>query len=164
MLLAKTHIELHNVRSSIERTKRVSDGLIKFGPFSLGLDGVLGFVPYAGPAYSAAAGLLLIADGVRARAALMVLMEMFVILAIDTAAPLLPKIGGITDALFAGHKWAADMLLKHMEETIYFEGNRADVAGSAEYRDLMARIRAGKEKRRVVFLGGKIRDSAAPAA
>ncbi|HYE45555.1 MAG TPA: DUF4112 domain-containing protein [Caulobacter sp.] len=160
MFLATTHIELHNVRTSIERTKRVSDGLIKLGPFSLGLDGILGFVPWAGSLYSGAAGLLLLWDGLRARATPMVLTEMFVILLIDTAAPWLPKIGGITDALFSGHKWAADMLLKHMEETIYFEGTRDEASGTAEYRDLMARVRAGKEKRRVVFLGKARRNGA----
>jgi hypothetical protein len=152
MFFAKSHIDLHNIRASVLRTKQVSDGLVKLGPFSIGLDGLLGFVPWAGGAYSAAAGLVLIFDGIRARASIMVLGEMALILFIDTAAPFLPKIGGIADALFQGHKWSADMLLRHMDETIYFEGDRNMVMGSSEYRDLMTRIRAGKEKRRVIFL------------
>ncbi len=45
------------------------------------------------------------------------------------------------------------MLTNHMDDTIYFEGTRKEVQGTAEYRDLLERIRAGKEKRRVVFLG-----------
>ncbi len=153
MVLARSHLDLHNIRSSIDRTKKMSDGVIKIGPFGLGLDALLGFVPPLGSAYSAGAGLVLVFDGVRARAAPMVLAEMTLILAIDTLTPYIPKAGGVLDALFTGHKWAADLLLRHMDETIYFEGSREQAQASSEYRDLMARVRAGKEKRRVVFLG-----------
>ncbi len=154
MFLARSHLDLHNIRNSIDRTKKMSDGVIKIGPFGVGLDALLGFVPPLGAAYSAGAGLVLVVDGVRARAAPMVLAEMTLILAIDTLAPFIGKtIGGVVDALFTGHKWAADLLLRHMDETIYFEGSREQAQASAEYRDLMARVRAGKEKRRVVFLG-----------
>lgn len=153
MFFARSHLELHNIRNSIDRTKKMSDGVVKIGPFGLGLDALLGFVPPLGAAYSAGAGLVLLADGVRARAAPMVLAEMALILAIDTLAPFLGKAGGVIDALFTGHKWSADLLLRHMDETIYFEGSREQAMNSAEYRDLMARVRAGKEKRRVVFLG-----------
>ena len=153
MVLARSHLDLHNIRNSIDRTKKMSDGVIKIGPFGLGLDALLGFVPPLGSAYSAGAGLVLVIDGVRARAAPMVLAEMTLILAIDTLTPYIPKAGGILDALFTGHTWAADLLLRHMDETIYFEGSREQAQASSEYRDLMARVRAGKEKRRVVFLG-----------
>lgn len=153
MIFAKSHLDLHNIRASIERIKKVSDNVVGVGPFGVGLDGLLAFVPGAGELYSAGAGLLLIADGVRARAAPMVLVEMFVILLVDTIAPLLGNVGKVADVLFTGHKWAADILLKHLGETIYFEGKRKDVEGTQEYRDLMARVRSGKENRRVVFLG-----------
>jgi hypothetical protein len=153
MILARTHLDLHNVRSSIERTKKLSDNVIGVGPFGVGLDAALNLVPGAGALYSFLAGVLLIYDGVRARAEPMILVQMGGILAVDTIAPLAGNLGKIADVLFTGHKWAADMLLKHMEETIYFEGAREDALNTAEYRDLMARVRAGKEKRRVVFLG-----------
>ena len=44
-------------------------------------------------------------------------------------------------------------MIKHMEETIYFEGSRKDVVHTPEYRDILSRIKDGKERRRVVFLG-----------
>ncbi|MBP7704600.1 MAG: DUF4112 domain-containing protein [Caulobacter sp.] len=160
MFFAQSHLDLHNIKSSIERTKQMSDGVIKIGPFGVGLDALLGFVPPLGAAYSAGAGAILVIDGMRARAAPMVLAEMTLILAIDTLTPFIPKAGGIIDALFTGHKWAADLLLRHMDETIYFEGTREQAQASSEYRDLMTRVRAGKEKRRVVFLG----KSSKPAA
>lgn len=153
MFLARSHLDLHNIKNSIDRTKKMSDGIVKIGPFGFGLDALLGFVPWAGGAYSGGAGIVLCIDAVRARAAPMVVAEMALILAVDTLAPFIPKAGGIIDALFTGHKWAADLLLRHMDETIYFEGSREQAQGSSEYRDLMARVRAGKEKRRVVFLG-----------
>ena len=40
-----------------------------------------------------------------------------------------------------------------MGDTIYFEGTRKEAVGTPEYRDVLSRIRAGKESRRVVFLG-----------
>lgn len=153
MIFARSHIDLHNIRNSIERTKQLSDNVVGVGPLGIGLDGILTWIPGAGELYSLGAGLLLIFDGVRAKAAPMVLLQMFAIIAVDTLAGAAGKIGQIADVLFTGHKWCADMLLKHMEDTIYFEGARADVMGSPEYKEIMTAIRAGKEKRRVVFLG-----------
>lgn len=153
MLFAQSHIDLHNIRNSIERTKKLSDNVVGIGPFGVGLDGLLTWIPGAGALYSLGAGSILIFDGVRARAAPMILLQMFAIIAIDTLVGEVPVAGKIADILFTGHKWSADMLLKHMEDTIYFEGARKDAASSPEYKDVLSRIRAGKEKRRVVFLG-----------
>jgi hypothetical protein len=153
MVFARSHIDLHNIRNSIERTKKLSDNVVGIGPLGIGLDGLLTWIPGAGELYSLGAGLLLIFDGVRARASPMVLLQMTAIIAIDTLAGAAGKLGKIADVLFTGHKWSADMLLHHMEDTIYFEGARKDAQASPEYREILTRIRAGKEKRRVVFLG-----------
>lgn len=153
MLFAQSHIDLHNIRNSIERTKKLSDNVVGIGPFGVGLDGLLTWIPGAGAIYSLGAGSILVFDGVRARAAPMILLQMFAIIAIDTLVGEVPVAGKIADLLFTGHKWSADMLLKHMEDTIYFEGTRKDAANSPEYKDVLSRIRSGKEQRRVVFLG-----------
>jgi hypothetical protein len=153
MILARSHIDLHNIRNSIERTKKLSDNVIGIGPLGIGLDGLLTWIPGAGELYSLGAGLLLIYDGVRARAAPMVLLQMTAIIVIDTLAGAAKTLGKLADVLFTGHKWSADLLLNHMEDTIYFEGSRKDVKSSPEYKEILSRIRAGKEKRRVVFLG-----------
>jgi hypothetical protein len=152
-MFARSHLDLHNIRINIERVKKLSDNIIGVGPIGIGLDGLLGFNPILGPIYSAAAGSVLVWDGARARASATTLIHMSAILVIDTFSSLIPGAGGIIDALFTGHKWAANLLLKHMEETIYFEGRRADVKDSREYAELISRVRSGKEKRRVVFLG-----------
>jgi len=153
MLVAQSHIDLHNIRNSIERTKKLSDNVVGIGPLGIGLDGLLTWIPGAGALYSLGAGTLLVFDAVRARAAPMIMLQMTAIIAIDTLVGEVPVAGKLADMLFTGHKWSADMLLKHMEDTIYFEGTRKEAANSPEYKDVLSRIRAGKEKRRVVFLG-----------
>ncbi|MDO9247462.1 MAG: DUF4112 domain-containing protein, partial [Phenylobacterium sp.] len=134
MLFAQSHIDLHNIRNSIERTKKLSDNVVGIGPFGVGLDGLLTWIPGAGALYSLGAGAILLFDGVRARAAPMILLQMFAIIAIDTLVGEVPVAGKLADLLFTGHKWSADMLLKHMEDTIYFEGTRKDAANSPEYK------------------------------
>ncbi len=153
MIFAKSHLDLHNIRSNVERVKKLSDNVVGVGPLGVGLDGLLTWIPGAGELYSLGAGGLIIMDAVRARAAPMIVIQIVAIILIDTVAGSLPVAGKVADLLFTGHKWSADMLTKHMDDTIYFEGSRKDVQGTAEYRDLLARIQAGKEKRRVVFLG-----------
>jgi len=152
-MFARSHLDLHNIRLSIARINKLSDNIVGVGPVGIGLDGILGFVPVAGQLYSAGAGTLLVMEGARARASTTILMQMAVILIIDTFSSLLPGVGGLIDAVFTGHKWAANLLLKHIDDTIYFEGRRRDVKDSREYAELISRIRSGKEKRRVVFLG-----------
>jgi len=153
MIFARSHIDLHNIRSSIERTKKLSDNVVGVGPLGVGLDGLLTWIPGAGAIYSLGAGLLIIFDGLRARASPMVLLQIFAIIAIDTLVSEVPMAGKLADLLFTGHKWSADLLMKHMGDTIYFEGTRKEAIGTPEYRDVLSRIRAGKESRRVVFLG-----------
>lgn len=36
MILARSHIDLHNIRNSIERTKKLSDNVIGIGPLESG--------------------------------------------------------------------------------------------------------------------------------
>ena len=73
------------------------------------------------------------------------------VLDLPASAVLLPVIpfSGMADTLFTGHKWAANLLLRHMDDTLYLEGRY----GGAEHAELKSRIRSGKEKRRIVFLG-----------
>lgn len=153
MLFARSHADLHNIRLGVQRITKVSDRIVGVGPVGIGLDGILAWVPGAGVLYSAAAGAALIWEGIRARASAGTLMHMGALLAIDTLvdAPGGP-IAAIVDTLFTGHKWSANLLLKHMDDTIYIEGTRDQVKSRPEYAELMARIRAGKEHRRIVFL------------
>lgn len=153
MIFAKSHVELHNIRNNVERVKKLSDNVVGIGPMGIGLDGLLTWIPGAGELYSLGAGSLIVLDSIRARAAPMIVVQIVAIIVIDTVSGSIPIAGKVADMLFTGHKWSADMLLRHMDDTIYFEGSRRDVKDTPEYRALIDRIQSGQEKRRVVFLG-----------
>ncbi len=157
-MFARTHADLHNVRLGVERIRTVSDRLIGLGPFGIGLDGILSFFPVLGVIYSGGAALMLLAEAIRARASTWTLAHMGLLLFVDTALDIpgsagLGILSGAADTLFTGHKWSANLLLRHMDDTLYIEGSRAQARGSPEYAELMADVRARREKRRIVFLG-----------
>lgn len=149
MIHARSHVDLHNIRLTVERTRKLSDRVVGVGPFGLGLDGVLAWIPGAGQAYSVIAGGLLLVQAVRARASAPTLLGMAALLLADSAMSTAPVIGSAADMFFTGHKWAANILLKHIDETLYVEGRHDDLANA----DILASLRGGKERRRVVFLG-----------
>ena len=148
MFFARSHVDLHNIRLTVEKTRKLSDRVVGVGPFGIGLDGVLAWIPGAGQLYSLAAGGLLLAQAVRARASLPTVMTMGGLLLADSVMSTAPVIGAAADMFFTGHKWSAGILLKHLDETLYVEGSRHDPTNA----EILARLRSGAEKRRVVFL------------
>jgi hypothetical protein len=105
----------HRAWRNAERIKRLSDKLISIGPFGLGLDGVLAWVPGANLVYSVAAGGLLVAEGFAAGAAPLTLLRMGAYLVADSATSEVPIIGWAVDTLFPGHLLAARALQKDIE-------------------------------------------------
>jgi hypothetical protein len=98
-----------------ERVKRLSDGLVRIGPWGLGVDAVIDWVPGGGPIYSAGAGALLIYEAIAAGASKATLARMAAYLLLDTGASSVPLIGWAADALFTGHALAAGALQKDVE-------------------------------------------------
>ena len=155
MFFAGSHIELHNIRRSVERIGDISDNVIHFGPIKLGLEAVLEFVPFVGEGYSVVAGVLLLIEGARARVPASILMSVALLIGLRTligtsnlAGPI-GLLGELAAAAFRAHKISAGMIVKAMDETLYVEGREGD----PEYDDVLARVREGQEKRRVVYLG-----------
>lgn len=154
MFFARSHMDLHNIRQSIDRIGNVSDNVIHFGPVKLGLEAALEFVPGIGELYSIGAGGLLFIEGLRARVPGSTLMSIVVLIGIRTvigsfdAIPGLGIAGDLAAGAFRAHKISADMLVKAMDDTLYIEGSRND----PEYADMMDKVKSGKEKRRVVYL------------
>lgn len=105
----------HNAWRTAERVKRLSDRLIGIGPFGLGLDGVLAWVPVIGPFYSVAAGSVLLFHGVRGGATVWTLARMAGYIVADTATDAVPVVGWMADTLFPGHLLAANALQKDIE-------------------------------------------------
>ncbi len=105
----------HRAWRNAERIKRLSDKLISIGPFGVGLDGVLAWVPGANLVYSVAAGGLLVVEGVAAGASPVTLARMSVYLVADSVTSEVPFIGWAVDTLFPGHLLAAKALQKDIE-------------------------------------------------
>jgi len=110
-----TRERAHRAWRSAERIKRLSDKLVSVGPFGLGLDGVLAWVPGANLLYSVGAGGLLIYEAVGAGAKGSTLARMAAYLIADSAMSEVPIIGWAMDTLFPGHLMAARALQKDIE-------------------------------------------------
>ena len=159
-MLARNSKDLHRLRHSVGTVRRLSDGVVKLGPFKIGLDAVLAAVPWAGLAYSLGAGGLLMAQGIRARAAPPVLAKMAAFLIADSMIDVpIPFAPALVDVFFTGHAWAADALLKHMDETIYYDGTREEAEADEGFRDVLRQMaderKAGggkARKKRIVYL------------
>ena len=105
----------HRSWRSAETIKGLSDRLIGVGPFGLGLDGVLSWVPVVGPLYSMGAGGLLLYHGMSSGASMVTLARMLAYVAMDTATDTVPIAGSVVDMLFPGHLMAAKALQKDIE-------------------------------------------------
>jgi hypothetical protein len=105
----------HRAWRVAERVKRLSDDLIPLGPFGIGLDGVLAWIPGANLLYSVGAGAILMFEGVRAGASAFTLARMGLYLAANSAMAEVPVLGWAMDTLFRGHFMAARALQKDIE-------------------------------------------------
>ena len=107
--------EAHHAWRQAETVKRLSDRLIGIGPFGIGLDGVLAWVPGVGLAYGLGAGGLLLYHAVKAKASAATLARMAAYLAADNLSDTVPMLGWAVDTLFPGHLMAAKALQKDIE-------------------------------------------------
>lgn len=164
-MLARSHDHIRRIYDSIESIKRLSDRVIGIGPINIiGLDGILALlpIPVLSTLYSILAGGFLLIQAIRARATLSTIVSSFIILLIDSGVTSFEEVlqatgigaafswilGGV-DAFFQGHLYAAHLIQKDIERTLYVEGRR----GSAEeHREHLADMRDQKKKR-VVYLG-----------
>ena len=105
----------HRAWRVAERIKRLSDDLIPLGPWGIGLDGVLAWIPGANTVYSLGAGGLLVYEGVVAGASAGTLIRMGLYLAANSAMTEVPIVGWAMDTLFRGHFMAARALQKDIE-------------------------------------------------
>lgn len=110
----------HSAYRSAETLKKLSDRVIGFGPFGLGLDGLLTWIPGAGLLYSAGAGLFLLWSGFQSGASFSTLARMAGYLGLDTllsaaSDTAVPILGDIADMFWQGHLLAATALQKDIE-------------------------------------------------
>ena len=123
----------HRAWSNAERIRRVSDELIKLGPWGIGLDGVLAWVPGANVLYSLGAGGLLMYEAAAAKAAPATLVRMGLYVTANTAMDGVPVLGWAMDTLFRGHAMAARALQKDIEKR-YGRPAEAEPRGRRSWR------------------------------
>jgi hypothetical protein len=113
-----TNDQLRSIRDSVRFVGKLSDGIVKLGPWGLGLDGVLSWFPVAGEVYSACAGLFILAQGLRARVSWHVLAFSAVLLGLRTFGDAIPLAGPLFADLFLAHRWAAGMVVADIERRL----------------------------------------------
>ncbi|MDH4384241.1 MAG: DUF4112 domain-containing protein [Caulobacter sp.] len=114
----------HNAWKNAETIKKVSDRVIGIGPFGIGMDGLLTWIPGVGIVYSLAAGGFLLIQGLQAGASLLTLARMVTYLGVDALTSEIPIVGDAVDFFWQGHLMAATALQKDVEDR---HGAPADV-------------------------------------
>lgn len=105
----------HRAWRTAQSVRQLSDEMIRIGPWSLGLDGVLAWIPGVGTVYSLGAGGYLLYEAAQVGASKATLGRMAAWLAADSALSGVPVIGWAIDTFFRGHRMAAMALQKDIE-------------------------------------------------
>ena len=88
-----TQRQAHAAWIRAEKIKRITDRLVGVGFFSVGLDGLLAFVPVAGTLFSLGAGAVLIREAARARVSRLTLARMMLYVGARTLVSVIPVEG-----------------------------------------------------------------------
>ena len=144
--------DIEKIWSNVEGVKKLSDRAIGLGPFGIGMDGLLTWIPVVGTVYSAGAGGWLLLQAVRAKASPATIARMVGYLGIDVATGEVPVAGDVVDFFFPGHLMAAKALQKDIESTHWVEDNERDARASGDHERHVATMKADPKKRRVIYL------------
>jgi Domain of unknown function (DUF4112) len=116
--MTRTDAELRSIRASVSLVGRLSDSIVRLGPFSLGIDGVLSWIPAVGEVYSLGAGAFILVQGVRAGVPVSVLASAAFVLGIRTLGDVVPIAGPLFADVFTAHKWAAKMVVRAIDQRL----------------------------------------------
>lgn len=144
--------DIENIWSNVEGVKKLSDRVIGIGPFGMGLDAMLTWVPVVGTAYTVGTGGWLMLQAVRAKVTPATLARMGAYMAIDTATGTVPIAGDIVDTFFPGQLMAARALQKHIESTHWVEDTEANARATGDHEMHEARVQNDKTLKRIVYL------------
>ena len=148
----RTIADIEKIWSNVEGVKKLSDRVIGIGPFGIGLDGLLAWIPVVNQVYTVGAGGWLIMQAVRAYASPSTLAQMAAYIGLDTATDAVPIAGYAVDTLFPGHLPAAEALQKDIATTHWVEGSESDAKASGEHQRHLAKVAGDKKLRRIVYL------------
>lgn len=150
--------DIEKIWLNVDGLKKASDRVVGIGPFGIGLDGLLTWVPVVGTAYTLGAAGWLLVQAVRVKAPPTTIARMLGYLGIDSATtaigevPFLDFVPSVADVLFPGHLLAAKALQKHIETTHWVEDSEAAAKASGDHDRHLAKMRADRNLKRVVYL------------
>ena len=110
--------DLEAIRRGVALIGRLSDGLLRIGPFNLGLDAALSWIPGLGEAYSAGAAAFLILQGARAGVPATTLVAAAALMGGRTIITAIPIAGTAAADLLTAHRWSARMILAAIDRRI----------------------------------------------
>ncbi|WP_292228209.1 DUF4112 domain-containing protein [Brevundimonas sp.] len=148
----RTISDIENIWSNVEGIKKLSDRVIGFGPFGVGMDGLLTWVPIVGTVYTVGTGGWLMWQGLRAKATPATLARMAAYMAVDAATGTVPIAGDVVDTFFPGQLLAAGAPQKHIESTHWVEDSEANAKASGDHDKHLETVQADKKLRRIVYL------------
>ena len=148
----RTIADIEKIWSNVEGVKKLSDRVIGIGPFGIGLDGLLAWIPVVNQVYTVGAGGRLIMQAFRAHASPSTLAQMAAYIGLDTATDAVPIAGYAVDTLFPGHLLAAKALQKDIATTHWVEGTEREAKASGEHDLHLATVRNNRKLRRIVYL------------
>ena len=149
--------DIEKIWSNVEGVKKLSDRVVGVGPFGVGLDGLLTWVPVVGTAYSVGTAGWLLWQASRVRASPGTIARMIGYLGLDSVTtaigevPFLDFVPSVVDVLFPGHLMAARALQKDIETTHWVEGREREARSSGAHDDHVAEMRR-RGLRRIVYL------------
>ncbi len=113
--------DLEAIRASVAVVGRLSDGLVRLGPFSLGLDAVFSWIPGLGEIYSAGAAAFLLVQGFRARVPVSTLLVAAALMVGRTLITAVPVAGAVAADLLTAHKWSARLIIAAIDRRLAAE-------------------------------------------
>jgi hypothetical protein len=116
--MSKSDHQRRAIRDSVATVGRLSDSLLRLGPLSLGVDGILSWAPGVGEIYSFAAAAFILVQGARAGVPFSTLVAAGALLACRTAITAVPVAGPAAADLFTAHRWAAAMIVRAIDRQL----------------------------------------------
>ena len=148
--------DIEKIWTNVEGVKKLSDRAIGIGPFGIGLDGLLTWVPVVGTVYSVGAAGWLLMQAVRVKASPATIARMVGYLGLDSATTavgeVIPFAPDVVDFFFPGHLMAAKALQKDIETTHWVEASEREARASGAHERHVAEMRSKGGLRRVVYL------------
>ena len=114
--------ELHAIRRSVALVGKFSDGLLRLGPFRLGAEAALSWIPGVGEAYGAVAAVYLLGQGARAGVPLITLAACAGLMGGRTLITAVPVGGPLAADMLALHGLSARMIVRAIDAKLARRG------------------------------------------